>query len=80
MPDLAGNVGIGGRWRLAFRLQLGEVARVDAGVAEWIARKVEVERVAESGDVGRRGRALDRLFLAAFFDPLELDRRVAEHG
>ncbi len=70
-PDLTGDVGVGDRRRFAFRLQLCEVARVDAGVAKRIAVQVEVEGVAEPGDVGGGRRPLDRLFLAAFFDPLE---------
>ena len=61
VSDLAGDVGVGDRRRLAFRYQLGEVARVDAGVAERIAVQVEVVGVAEAGDVGRGRRPLDRL-------------------
>ena len=53
-PLLAGDVGVGDRRRPAFALQLGEVPRVHAGVAERVARQVEMEPFAEPGDVGAR--------------------------
>ena len=78
-PGLAGDVGVGHRRGLAFALQLGEVAGVLAGVAERVARDVEVVAIAELGDVRRGRAAFQRRFVAVLVGFGQLNRRVAEH-
>jgi len=71
------RVGDGGRFAFAF--QLGEVLGVFAGVAQRIARDVEVDAFAEPGDVGGAGSSLENRFVATRVGFGQGHGGIAEH-